>query len=91
MPRPISKLAEGWWDYTTLDPEILADAAKLTVKDLQELDRPGFTVKFYETIQEFYSAQALEYIHAWRRIHRRIIPRASAVPLAQPNSFRLSP
>jgi glucosamine-6-phosphate deaminase len=67
MPRPISKLAEAWWDYTTLDPQILADAAKLTPKDLQQLSRPGFTVKFYETIQEFYSAQALEYIAAWQQ------------------------
>ncbi|MFV0336960.1 MAG: glucosamine-6-phosphate isomerase [Chthoniobacterales bacterium] len=67
MPRPISKLAEGWWDYTTLDPAILNDAARLTPKDLLELNRPGFTVKFYDTVQEFYSAQALEYIAAWRQ------------------------
>lgn len=67
MPRPISKLAEGWWDYTTLDPEILNDAARLTAKDLQQLSRPGFSVKFYDTPQEFYSAQALEYIDAWRQ------------------------
>ncbi len=67
MPRPISKFAEGWWDYTTLDPEILNDAAKLTPEDLAQLSRPGFTVRFYNTIEEFYSAQALEYIDAWRQ------------------------
>jgi len=67
MPRPISKLAEGWWDYTTLEPEILNDAAKLTVKDLEQLKRPGFAVKFYDTAQEFYAAQALEYIKAWQQ------------------------
>lgn len=67
MPRPISKLAEGWWDYTTLDQAILKDAAKLTPKDLEQLGRPGFTVKFYDNVQEFYSAQALEYIEAWRQ------------------------
>ncbi|MBE2204136.1 MAG: glucosamine-6-phosphate isomerase [Chthoniobacterales bacterium] len=67
MPRPISKLAEGWWDYTTLESEILEDAARLTPKDLQQLGRPGFTVKFYDTVQEFYSAQALEYIDAWKQ------------------------
>lgn len=27
MPRPMSKLAPGWWDYTTLDPDLLAEAA----------------------------------------------------------------
>ena len=44
MKRPISKLAEGWWDYTTLDPELLEDAARLTAKDLEQLSRPGFQV-----------------------------------------------
>lgn len=67
MTRPLSKLAEGWWDYTTLDPAILNDAARLTAKDLAELRRPGFSVHFYDTVQEFYSAQALEYITAWRQ------------------------
>ena len=28
MPRPISKIAPEWWDYTTLEPELLADAAQ---------------------------------------------------------------
>jgi len=42
MARAISKLAPGWWDYTTLEPDILADAAKLTAKDLEQLSRPGF-------------------------------------------------
>lgn len=65
MTRPISKLAEGWWDYTTLDPKIINDAAKLTAEDLVQLSRPGFSVKIYDTPQEFYSAQALEYIQAW--------------------------
>ncbi len=27
--RPISIVAPGWWDYTTLDRAILDDAAKL--------------------------------------------------------------
>ncbi|MEO8206662.1 MAG: glucosamine-6-phosphate isomerase [Chthoniobacterales bacterium] len=67
MPRPISKLAEGWWDYTTLDPEILNDAAKLTLRDIEQLSRPGFQVRFYDTVQEFYAAQALEYIDAWKQ------------------------
>lgn len=67
MSRPQSKLAQEWWDYTTLDTEILSDAARLTAKDLQQLSRPGFTVKIYDNPQEFYSAQALEYITAWQQ------------------------
>lgn len=65
MTRPISKVAPGWWDYTTLDPELLADAARLDEKDLSQLARPGFQVVFYDTLEEFYLAEALEYIQAW--------------------------
>ena len=46
MARPLSKIAPDWWDYTTLDPEILADAAKLTEETLFKLSRPGFTVQY---------------------------------------------
>jgi glucosamine-6-phosphate deaminase len=67
MPRPISKVAPEWWDYTTLDAEILADAAKLTPKDLDQLSRPGFKVEIIDTLEEFYLAEALEYIDAWRQ------------------------
>ena len=66
MPRPLSKLAPGWWDYTTLDAEVLADAARLSAEDLAQLARPGFEVRFYDTIEEFYLAEALEYLEAWR-------------------------
>lgn len=65
MTRPLSKLAPAWWDYTTLDPEILRDAARLSVNDLLQLSRPGFSVRIFDTPQEFYSAQALEYLEAW--------------------------
>lgn len=67
MKRPISKLAPEWWDYTTLDPEILSDAAKIKPKDLLQLSRPGFKVSIYDTIEEFYAAEALEYIEAWKQ------------------------
>lgn len=63
--RALSKISPEWWDYTTLDREILDDAARLTPKDLEQLSRPGFTVKFYDTVQDFYLAEALEYINAW--------------------------
>ena len=42
MARPFGKIAPDWWDYTTIDPEILADAAKLTEETLFNLSRPGF-------------------------------------------------
>ena len=67
MPRPLSKIAPDWWDYTTLDAEILADAAKLSPRDLERLSRPGFRVVLYDTLEEFYLAEALEYINAWRQ------------------------
>lgn len=67
MPRPISKVAPQWWDYTTLDSELLADAAQLTVDDLQQLSRPGFRVEIIDTLEEFYAAEALEYIEAWKQ------------------------
>ncbi|MGQ9584628.1 MAG: glucosamine-6-phosphate isomerase [Anaerolineae bacterium] len=67
MMRPLSKVAPDWWDYTTLDREILDDAARLTADDLLQLSRPGFVVKFYDTLEDFYLAEALEYITAWRQ------------------------
>jgi len=65
--RPISKVAPGWWDYTTLDRDILDDAARLSADDLLGLSRPGFKVVFYDTLEDFYLAEALEYIDAWRQ------------------------
>jgi glucosamine-6-phosphate deaminase len=65
--RPLSKVAPGWWDYTTIDREILDDAAKLSAEDLPQLARIGFEVRVYDTLEEFYLAEALEYINAWRQ------------------------
>jgi glucosamine-6-phosphate deaminase len=70
MARPISKVAPDWWDYTTLEPELLEDAAKLTEKTLFKLSRPGFQIHYYETLEEFYLAEALEYVEAWRQSTR---------------------
>lgn len=67
MARPLSKIAPDWWDYTTLDQEILNDAAKLTPEDMLALSREGFKVVFYDTLEEFYCAEALEYIEAWKQ------------------------
>jgi len=67
MARAISKVAPDWWDYTTLDVNIVEDAARLTADDLAQMSRPGFTVAMYDTIEEFYLAEALEYVNAWRQ------------------------
>jgi glucosamine-6-phosphate deaminase len=67
MSRPISKVAPDWWDYTTLDPQLLADAAALSANDLVGLSRDGFQVTIYDTLEEFFCAEALEYIHAWQQ------------------------
>ena len=62
-----SKVAPEWWDYTTLDRKILDDAARLTEKHISKMGRKGFTVKLYDTVEDFYLAEALEYISAWRQ------------------------
>ena len=67
MARKISMLAPDWWDYTTLEDDILNDAAKLTGDDMQKLSRRGFKVVFYDTLEDFYLAEALEYITAWQQ------------------------
>ncbi|MBL9174851.1 MAG: glucosamine-6-phosphate isomerase [Verrucomicrobiales bacterium] len=67
MPRKPSAIAPDWWDYTTLDSELIADAAALTPAKLAGLSRPGFRVVFYDTLEDFYLAEALEYISAWRQ------------------------
>jgi len=70
--RPLSKVAPEWWDYTTLDREILDDAARLAPQDLLALSRPGLTVKFYDTLEDFYLAEALEYVAAWRQATEKL-------------------
>jgi glucosamine-6-phosphate deaminase len=67
MPRKFSSIAANWWDYTTLDDDLLRDVAKLTINDLAQLSRPGFKVVFYDTLEDFYLAEALEYINTWRQ------------------------
>jgi glucosamine-6-phosphate deaminase len=67
MPRKLSSIAPDWWDYTTLDDALIRDVAKLTADDLLQLSRPGFRVVFYDSPEEFYLAEALEYINAWKK------------------------
>lgn len=66
MARKLSMLAPDWWDFTTLDDELLNDVAKLTVDDMMQLSRDGFRVVMYDTIEDFYLAEALEYITSWK-------------------------
>src|SRR5689334_10080741 len=67
MSRKLSSISPDWWDYTTLDSEIIHDAAALTPEKMLKLSRPGFKVVMYDTLEEFYLAEALEYITAWKR------------------------
>ncbi len=66
MPRRTSAIAPDWWDYTTLDRDLIDEAARLAPRDVLRLSRPGFKVVFYDTLEEFYLAEALEYVDAWR-------------------------
>ena len=67
MPRKFSTIAPEWWDYTTLDTELIEEAARLTPAQMARLSRDGFRVVFYDTLEDFYLAEALEYISAWRQ------------------------
>jgi len=67
MSRKVSSLAPGWWDYTTLNKDLIDEAAALSAKDVHALTRPGFKVVFYDTLEDFYCAQALEYVQAWKQ------------------------
>jgi len=67
MPRPLSRVAPDWWDYTTLDDELLEDAARLNADDLVALSREGFQVRMFDSLEEFFLAEAMEYIDSWRQ------------------------
>lgn len=67
MSRKLSILAPDWWDFTTLDDALLNDAAALTQKQLLGLSRDGFRVVVYDTLEDFYLAEALEYITSWKQ------------------------
>ncbi len=62
-----SSISADWWDYTCIDKAIVAEVARLTPRDIEKLSRPGFRVVFYETLEDFYLAEALEYIAAWKQ------------------------
>ncbi len=63
--RP-SSISPEWWDYTCLPTDLVEEVARLTPRDLEQLSRPGFKLVMYDTLEDFYLAEALEYINAWR-------------------------
>jgi glucosamine-6-phosphate deaminase len=67
MPRKLSSIAPDWWDYTTLDSDLIKEVARLTPEQMLKLSRPGFKIAVYDTLEEFYLAEALEYITAWKQ------------------------
>ncbi len=67
MPRKLSAISADWWDYTTLDDDIIRDTLALTPEKMVKLSRPGFKVVMYDTLEDFYLAEALEYISAWKQ------------------------
>jgi glucosamine-6-phosphate deaminase len=67
MARKLSMLAPEWWDFTTLEDDLLSDVAKLSANDLLQLSRDGFKVVFYDSLEDFYLAEALEYVTSWQQ------------------------
>lgn len=60
----------GWHDWTGFaaeHPELCAEVRALTLDDLTNLSRPGFAVRMYDTAQDFFVAEAMEYVKAWKR------------------------
>lgn len=66
MTRRLSSIAPDWWDYTTIDEDLVRDAAALSPEALQGLERDGFRIVMYDSLEEFYLAEALEYLTAWK-------------------------
>ncbi len=67
MGSKLSSISSDWWDYTILDDDLIAESARLSGGDMERLSRPGFKVVLYDTLEEFYLTEALEYINAWRQ------------------------
>lgn len=86
--RNASKISRDFWDYTTLDPKLLDDAARLTEKDIEQMGRPGFIVKLYDSLEAFFNAEALEYVWTWKQSTKS--RRESAVPSARRSNSPLS-
>ncbi len=67
MKLRTSSISADWWDYTCIPKDIVEDVARLTPRDIEKLSRPGFRVVMHDTLEDFYLAEALEYISAWKQ------------------------
>jgi len=67
MKLRTSSISTDWWDYTCLPKDLVDEVARLTPRDIEKLTRPGFRVVMYDTLEDFYLAEALEYIDAWKQ------------------------
>jgi glucosamine-6-phosphate deaminase len=67
MKLRTSSISPDWWDYTCLPKDLVEEASRLTPRDIAKLSRPGFRVVMYDTLEDFYLAEALEYIDAWKQ------------------------
>jgi len=65
--RNVSRISPDWWDYTTLPKGLLDEARCIEKRNIQKLKREGFDIVLYETLEEFYLAEALEYVEAWEK------------------------
>lgn len=45
----------------------MESALVLTEKDIKELSRPGFEIKFYDDVKSFFIAEAMEYVNCWKQ------------------------
>ena len=78
MARKISMLAPDWWDFTTLPDELLEDAARLSPKELFNLSREGFKIVFYDTLEDFYLAEAILRARQHRQFTELLTPAGPA-------------
>ena len=87
MTRPLSKVAPelvGRHDTRSGDSRRCGQTYR---QGLEKLSRPGFQVVMYDTLEDFYLAEALEYIRAGGN-RRAIIPRGFAARSARRSSCR---
>ncbi|WP_413112494.1 hypothetical protein [Thaumasiovibrio sp. DFM-14] len=62
-----SLVNEHWWDFTCLDEELLARAAKLTEKDVLQLANKRLNINIYDNLDDMFLSQAMEYITTWQQ------------------------
>ena len=56
-----------WWDFTSLDQDLLDRCASLSLEDLQGLNREHCEVRIYNSLDDMFLSQALEYLTCWQQ------------------------